>query len=114
MLPVMEKPSVEQRLKWLETFSLDGDGVPTSVEARMLLRFLFEHRSEALNPQQISDRLLGLHPDLVRIMCRQFQLIFLVIQDPEHSERFKYDVRSPNVKFQAKVETALLDTHINE
>lgn len=73
-----------------------------------LISHLFRNHNRAEHVEQIAAQ-LALHPELVYIMCRHLELVELVVQEPPASRRFRYDVRSPNVEVQAKVEAALLD-----
>lgn len=94
--------------KWFFNFPIDGNGVPTSNSARQLLRYLFATRDRAHSSESLAEKLM-LHPELARCLCRQFEVIDLVTQDPHGSGRYRYLLDSPNTELQREVEVALLD-----
>lgn len=94
--------------RWFFRFPVDGDGVPTSDAAYQLLRYLFVHHHEAQLSETVAENLM-LHPELVRCMCRQLEIVDLLQQDPAGSGRYRYMLDSPNTELQRKVELALLD-----
>lgn len=97
-----------RRRQWNAKFPIDEDGNPSYSEARVLLLYLFENRNTSHKPTELSSRLC-LHEELVAVMCRQLEYLHLVVQEPKHSQSYRYDIRSPAVEFQAKVEQALID-----
>ena len=96
------------REKWFFYFPVDAEGKPTSDAAYRFIWYLFENRHRAHLPSQIADELV-LHPELVRCLCRQFELIDIVFQEPPHSGYYRYRLCSRNTDFQAKVETSIID-----
>ena len=54
-----------------------------------------------------------MHPEMVQCMCRQFEVIDLLIRDPgsyhESEYMYRYDLNSENDEIQRKLEVALLD-----
>lgn len=93
---------------WFFYFPVDGEGIPTSDAAYQVLQHLFAGRHQTHTPEEIGEKLL-LHRELVRCMCRQFEVVDLVTQEPAGSGRYRYRLDSENVELQRKVEIALLD-----
>jgi hypothetical protein len=94
--------------KWFFYFPIDREGIPTSDPAYQVLQHLFAGRREAHSPEEIAEKLL-LHRELVRCMCRQFEVVDLVTEEPAGSSRYRYRLDSENVELQRQVEIALLD-----
>jgi hypothetical protein len=105
----MDAPvSYAQKREWYSKFPVDRDGTPTSRNAYTLLRYFFAHRNKSFLPADVGNAVF-VDAELVAIMCRQLELIFLLVQSPASSGKFQYFLRSPNTDFQAKVERALIE-----
>ena len=68
------------REKWFFSFPVDKEGIATSDAAYQLIRYPFENHHWAHAIPQMADALV-LHPELVRCMCRQLELIDLVFRN---------------------------------
>jgi hypothetical protein len=100
--------SYSTREKWFFSFPVDAEGNATSDAAYRLIRYLFENHHCAYAIPQMADALV-LHPELVRCMCRQLELIDLVYEELPQSGCYRYRLCSRNTDFQAKVEASLID-----
>jgi len=91
-------------------FVLDGGGLPTSHAAYRLVSWLFDHRDQAAHISEISET-LRLPQSTVRTMCRQLELLGLVVEEPRASYKYRYHLRCHDFELQAKVESAIVDYH---
>ena len=104
----MPVPSREQVAQWRATFPVTGAGVPTSIAAYNVIEWFFRHRGKTFLPNDLVEP-LGLHVELVALMCIQLRTIDYIIRDVKDVERFRYNLNSSNSEFQGKTETVLLD-----
>ena len=100
--------SASQRVTWVTSFPLDGDGNPTSDAAYNLLAWLLRHSHQSYRVDVLAT-ILHLPQELLGIMCEQLRQLDLLLETPPYSQCYRYNVNCWHVEQQAQVERALLD-----
>ena len=100
--------------QWFECFPVDGNGAPTSDISHQLLSIFFSSPAETFAADELAQE-LSIPQELIELLCRQLEIVFVLRQDPPESYRFTLshpDER--NVQLRRKISAQLVRELVGE
>jgi len=92
--------------RWFACSPVDGTGTPTSDLSHQLLTRFFEHQHRVYPVKRLS-REFFLEQELVNLVCRQLEMLFVLRQDPPESRRYRLSTEPYNLQLREKIKAVL-------
>ena len=91
-----------------EPFPLNGNGIPTSREAYLLVSAFFAERASWHRVDELAQR-IGVALPCVQSMCRDLELADILTADEARFGVYRYNLSCSRVQLQAGLEASLID-----